>query len=96
MEYAKDIILEQGQVVESELERKKRERKKCNKSWFEENRKTILKKDKKQKIGYNVILKTTKLISEYKIITTIVIATISFMILDIVLINSFINMLGIL
>ena len=91
MEYAKDIILEQGQVLESELERKK-----CNKSWFEENRKTILKKDKKQKIGYNVILKTTKLISEHKIITTIVIATISFMILDIVLINSFINMLGIL
>ena len=91
IEYAKDIILEQGQVLESELERKK-----CNKSWFEENRKTILKKDKKQKIGYNVILKTTKLISEHKIITTIVIATISFMILDIVLINSFINMLGIL
>ena len=91
MEYAKDIILEQGQVLESELERKK-----CNKSWLEENRKTILKKDKKQKIGYNVILKTTKLISEHKIITTIVIATISFMILDIVLINSFINMLGIL
>ena len=91
MEYAKDIILEKGQVLESELERKK-----CNKSWFEENRKTILKKDEKQKIGYNIIIKTTKLISEHKIITTIVTATISFMILDIVLINSFINMLGIL
>ena len=65
MEYAKDIILENGQVLEKRQEKKKRGRK-------------------------NII----HLITEHKIMTTIVTATISFIILDIVLISSFVNVLG--
>ena len=65
MEYAKDIILEQGKVLEEGLERKK------------SGRKSIV-----------------HLITEHKMMTTIVTATISFMILDIVLISSFVNVLG--
>ncbi len=65
MEYAKDIILENGQVLEERQEKKKRGRK-------------------------NII----HLITEHKIMTTIVTATISFIILDIVLISSFVNVLG--
>ena len=65
MECAKDIILEQGKVLEEGLERKK------------SGRKSIV-----------------HLITEHKMMTTIVTATISFMILDIVLISSFVNVLG--